>query len=257
MAYEHNNQSNGSEGYGSYSYNGKDEYYLNNYRGSGGGGGYRGSRGRGSRGNNYYGNSYRGGSIRGGGGYYKSYNNNYYGGRGGGHRSYSNYHDQGNDTAGSSTTSSQNGEYESQDNTQETEHSYSSRPHISGFHRGSYRGGFRGSYRGRGGGGSFNNGLAATASPTTTRHYKDIINENKLKNFNNPWINIMRIEDEPTQNKLEKSYNDMTELDSSILELQKSKLKLEMSMSLIEKQIDKEGLHVELTNEKLEEFAYL
>lgn len=49
----------------------------------------------------------------------------------------------------------------------------------------------------------------------------------------------------------------MTELDSSILELQKSKLKLEMSMSLIEKQIDKEGLHVELTNEKLEEFAYL
>ena len=30
-----------------------------------------------------------------------------------------------------------------------------------------------------------------------------------------------------------------------------------MSMSLIEKQIDKEGLHVELTNEKLEEFAYL
>ena len=234
MAYEHNNQSNGSEGYGSYSsYNGKDEYYLNNYRGSGGGG-YRGSRGRGSRG----------------------YNNNYYGGRGGGHRSYSNYHDQGNDTAGSSTTSSQNGEYESQDNTQETEHSYSSRPHISGFHRGSYRGGFRGSYRGRGGG-SFNNGLAATASPTTTRHYKDIINENKLKNFNNPWINIMRIEDEPTQNKLEKSYNDMTELDSSILELQKSKLKLEMSMSLIEKQIDKEGLHVELTNEKLEEFDNL
>ena len=88
MAYEHNNQSNGSEGYGSYSYNGKDEYYLNNYRGSGGGG-YRGSRGRVSRGNNYYGNSYRGGSSRGGGGYYKSYNNNYYGGRGGGHRSYS------------------------------------------------------------------------------------------------------------------------------------------------------------------------
>ncbi len=126
-----------------------------------------------------------------------------------------------------------------------------SRPGSSGFHRGSFRGGnFRGSYRG-GRGGSLNG---------SNRSFKDqmmMMQDNKIKNFNNPWINILQIDDETTQNKLETNYDELRKIDSSISDLQKSKLKLELSMSVLEKQIDRESLHVELTNEKLEEFTYL
>ncbi|EMG48820.1 LGE1 Transcriptional regulatory protein LGE1 [Candida maltosa Xu316] len=243
MSYD--NHQHNSEEYGSYnSYEGSnDEYYSNNYRGN-----YRGGhRGRGNGNNN---NSQFRGSQRGGNGYYNSYRGGYYnkynnggyynGGRGGGNRSYSNYYDQDQSTSQSGyPAESESGEAHYEENS-----SSSSRPPSSNFHRGSFRGNYRGGYRG---------GRTNSNGSINSRHF----GESKLKNFNNPWINIMQIEDEATQNKLETSYNEMTTLDASIADLQKSKLKLEMSMSLLEKQVDREALHVELASEKLEEFAYL
>lgn len=91
----------------------------------------------------------------------------------------------------------------------------------------------------------------------SSKHYKEFLHEPKLKEFSNPWINIMGITDEPTQKLLEERYAEMTKFDDKILELQKNKLKLELSMSNLEKLAAREELHVQLTSEKLEEFIYL
>ncbi|EDK45018.1 hypothetical protein LELG_03197 [Lodderomyces elongisporus NRRL YB-4239] len=91
----------------------------------------------------------------------------------------------------------------------------------------------------------------------SSKHYKEFLHEPKLKEFSNPWINIMGITDEPTQKLLEERYAEMTKFDDKILELQKNKLKLELSMSSLEKLAAREKLHVQLTSEKLEEFIYL
>ncbi|RCK59133.1 Transcriptional regulatory protein LGE1 [Candida viswanathii] len=263
MSHDNNNNSNSNsqDGYDSYNSYGKDDYYLNNYRG---GGGYRGRGNRGSfrgqRGSNGY---YGGGNYRGsggGGGYYggkHGYGGGggyYHGGRGGGR--YSGYHDQGyygnlgyengnenEPLEGQQASSSQQG-------SQHNEDEGGQRPGSTGFHRGSFRSGsFRGSYRGRGG---------HLNGSSSGRPYKEMnFDTVKVKNFNNPWIHILQIDDETTQNKLESGYDELKSVDHGISELQKSKMKLEMSMSLLEKQIDREALHVELTNEKLEEFTYL
>lgn len=259
-------------GYGSeYAYG--DGYYHESYRGNH----YRG-RGRGSGKDG----SYRG---RGGSSYYGGYGE----GRGGGSRY--NYYSGGSGSRGRGTYShgfsgrdtyspnDQHGESPKQEKPSEGGSSpvrmeadvsgieIESRRSSGVAHRGSYRGHYRGSgYRGRGGhysgfphnaGYDSKNLNGESKSGGAHRFYKDTIAREKLKSFNNPWINIMGITDESTQTKLESRFNDLAKIDKEIIDLQKSKLKLENYMSTLEKQTTREELHVQLTTEKLEEFTYL
>ena len=248
-----------------------DGHQLSNYRGQH----YRG-RGRGNSKDGSYrgrgGSSYYGGYGDGRGGTSGAGRYNYYGSSSRGRGTY-NHSFNGRDTY---SPNDQHGESQQQE--KQTEGSTSPKERetettgfetenrgSSGSYRGSYRGHYRGGYRGRGGhygGFPHSNGYDPKHSNgdpkgTSPRFYKDTISRDKLKSFNNPWINIMGIVDEQTQNKLEARFNELCKVDKEIMELQKSKLKLENYMASLEKQATREELHVQLTNEKLEEFTYL
>lgn len=77
------------------------------------------------------------------------------------------------------------------------------------------------------------------------------------KNFTNPWIPILRIQDEKTQSKLESNYTDLASVNKELLELQIQKFKLSSVVDNLDRTIEREALHVQITNEKLEEFTYL
>lgn len=77
------------------------------------------------------------------------------------------------------------------------------------------------------------------------------------KSFNNPWIPILRIQDEKTQAKLERNYSDLASVNKELLELQIQRFKLSTVVESLEKTTEREALHVQITNEKLEEFTYL
>lgn len=88
--------------------------------------------------------------------------------------------------------------------------------------------------------------------PATGDRTKSLSN----KKFNNPWIPILRIQDEKTQVKLESNYTDLASVNKELLELQIQRFKLSNVVENLEKTIEREALHVQITNEKLEEFTY-
>lgn len=238
-------------------YHGQGNFYRGAYRGRGGRGGrgllYRGGRGSYSGGYNslYYGNNFKG---RGGSGYYSK------------HNSFSGRDDR---SRGSSYTEHE--EREEEQSPQPVEHRQGNIEHDeedSGYQGqdtsfgrgGGYRGGsFRGGYKSRNGGTHHLSEFYKSGGVVdkNSRHYKDFLHDTKLKEFQNPWINIMGITDETQQASLEDNYNEQSKADEAIRELQKKKMRLEMALSSLEKHAAREELHVQLTTEKLDEFVYI
>ncbi|KAI3405032.2 hypothetical protein KGF56_002197 [Candida oxycetoniae] len=274
----------GHDVYDSYSNN--DNYYQNgsSYRGGGGGGGYRrgrghlsyngrggGERGGGERGghDNYYGSGYRKPYQTRGGAYHSSRHGSYsYEGRSR-EGSYSKY-DKVDDTYAEKQDVGV-GDHEKSGGHVSPLSSSSSSLSTSSHQNKSHIQSHRGGYRMGGGGGTYNAGhdprnrshhsgefyrLGGVVGKNS-KHYKEFLHDTKLKEFANPWINIMGITDEATQKTLEERYIELSQVEDKILELQKSKLRLEMNMSSLEKQAAREMLNVQLTTEKLEEFVYI
>ncbi|CUM63280.1 uncharacterized protein PRCAT00000851001 [Priceomyces carsonii] len=75
--------------------------------------------------------------------------------------------------------------------------------------------------------------------------------------FSNPWIEILHITDGQTRNVFELRYEELQKADEKLLEIQQERLRIENSVKLLEKQAEREDLHVNILNEKLEEFAYV
>ncbi|CAD1808397.1 Transcriptional regulatory protein LGE1 family protein [Candida parapsilosis] len=252
-------------------YHSSSNSYRGGYRGRGGGRGGRGLPYRGGRG------SYNGG-----------YNSQYYGsphrGRGGGH--YNKFNSfSGHDDRSRGSSYSENEEREEGQSPQSMENRQGSVEYDeddgggllgpdASYGRGGRRGGRGGGrggdvYRGgsfRGSGYKSRNGSihhsgefyrSGGVVDKSSRHYKDFLHDTKLKEFQNPWINIMGITDEAQQASLEANYNEQTATDETIRELQRKKMKLEMAISSLEKHAAREELHVQLTTEKLDEFVYM
>ncbi|KAK6199541.1 transcriptional regulatory protein LGE1-domain-containing protein [Scheffersomyces amazonensis] len=245
-------ESDGYYGYGQYA--GDESYYNNNnYRG-----GYRG-RGRGYDYNNGY-SSYRGG-----------YRHSSYSGR-----NTSTYIAPGaRDTHTRDTHAREGHTRDESEGIKEDSH-YGEEEGYDGYrgnnYRGSYRGGRDISGRGRGGStyhyrastGGIREGYShdtyskesSNSSSGTPIHARDT-SVSTAKTFNNPWIGILQIDSETTQDSLEKNYNDLKKVNKDIDQLQKIRLELENSVNFLDNQLEREALNVQLTNEKLEEFAYL
>lgn len=137
------------------------------------------------------------------------------------------------------------------------------------LYRGGYRGNYRGSYTSRGGYqgkthyesenpqtnhlGWKEHTSSPVAKPKTPQH-KTVPPANKSIN---PWVTILQIKDDPTKTALEDTHRDLSRVDKELQELQHSKLKLENAVEGLERHALREELHVQITNEKLEEFTYL
>lgn len=117
--------------------------------------------------------------------------------------------------------------------------------HYSGHHS-AYSGGHGGS-----------RALVSVKDKLISGPSSSVRNNSKVKTFNNPWIEIMEINDETTQETLETRYNELGYVNSDIRQLQLAKRKLEGSVLNLERQAEREALHVQITNDKLEEFTYL
>ncbi|KAI5958898.1 hypothetical protein KGF57_002332 [Candida theae] len=222
------------------------------------GGGFRGRGGR-------RGVPYRGGRGGYGGGYNSSYYGSNYRGRGGYYNKYSNHNNRDNWSRGSSYSEQEEQEEQPEHRDGSVEHDeeeggHSSQDFSHGRGGSGYRGGsFRGGYKSRNGsthhsGEYYKSGGVVDKN---SRHYKEFLHDTKLKEFQNPWINIMGITDETRQASLEESYHEQAKADETIRDLQKRKLRLEMALSSLEKHAAREELHVQLTNEKLDEFVYI
>lgn len=229
-----------------------DGYYQSNYRGSN-------YRGRGSRGSTYRG---RGG-----------YQGDYYSGRGGyqGRFNNSSYYSSGGARGGYSSTYER--EPYSGDAPQEEKYHEDS---TSSYRGSSYRGNnYRGNYRGRGNyynlnyqGNNYNSSYdsgyfqdkSAAAPATSPRHSVSRENSSKkvlTSKYTNPWIETLGISSESVKETLESRYKDLEKSNKELLDFQRSKLKLKNSYVTLENLATKEGIHVQLANEKLEEFTYL
>lgn len=77
------------------------------------------------------------------------------------------------------------------------------------------------------------------------------------KNFNNPWISILRIKDDKTQSKLESNFVEENKINKKLTSLQFEKHNLLKQFNDLNDDIERDSLHVSITNEKLEEFIYL
>lgn len=234
-------------------YYGSSTSYRGNYRGRGRGS-YRG------RGNDYY-NS-RSYLNSGYGGYYNS--------RGGGYSGYNSREDYRGDAyeapkPGQERRLSEENRARDRDHSPEQVRS----PYHSTYD--THNGNFRGSSRGRGMGSRGRGGYSHSSyrpyyeenrgrdSPASTRTSVSSHRETKIltKAFKNPWINILKINDPSSQQKLESKYVELERLDKELIELQRSRLKLEIAVENVQAQVERENVHVQITNEKLEEFNYL
>lgn len=248
--------------------------YRGNYRG-----GYRG-RGRGTyrgRGND------RGGYYGRDGGYLSRYNS-YYGGTSRGRGGYSSY--QGRDYPQEYDTSrpTSQGDDNYQDGYQEgygrygEEYGASGRADDTGYgysqslYRGSYRGGYRGTYSSKDRGSyhartpyeserSIGSHLGwkerSSSSPASKPKVPQYKSASGPKPPANPWITILQIKDDAMKQTFEHTHENLGRIDKELHELQHSKTLLENSVANLERQALREELHVQITNEKLEEFTYL
>lgn len=270
------------DGYGDNGYGDDGSGYRDDgsgYRGSYRGG-YRG-RGRGAyrgRGND------RGGYYGRGGGYLSRYNP-YYGGSSRGRGGYSSYQDRDNyrqeyDTSRPTSQGDDNyqdsyqegysrygDEYGAGGRTNDTSYGYSQ-----SLYRGSYRGGYKGTYSSKDRGsyhgrtsyeserapgshlGWKEHSSSSPASKPKTPQHKSAPGP---KPPSNPWITILQIKDDAVKHAFEHTHEELGRVDKELYELQHSKLLLENSVANLERQALREELHVQITNEKLEEFTYL
>lgn len=83
------------------------------------------------------------------------------------------------------------------------------------------------------------------------------ISKPEQKVFKNPWIPILHIKDPKTQAVLESRYEDLLKVDKELSQLQLTRFKLQNSVQSLDRSMEREALHVQLTNEKLEEFTFL
>lgn len=278
------NSGSGDDGYRDSGYGDDSSGYRGSYRGRYRGRGRGGYRGRGNDRGGYYGR----------GGYLSRYNPHYGSSSSRGRGAYSSY--QGRDNYrgdkydGPSRPTSQSDEGSSyydnyQDGYQEGYYGYgddyggATRPDEGSYgypqslYRGSYTGGYRGtyvskdrgSYHGRSQyessehphGSHLGWGELTTPSPASkpkTSQYKSAPGTRAPAN---PWITILQIKDDTTKQTLEYTHEELGRLDKELHELQHGKLLLENSVTNLERQAHREELHVQITNEKLEEFTYL
>ena len=230
-------------------FRGLNNFYRGGYRGRGGRGGrglYRGGRGSYSGGYNspYYGNNYRGR-----GGYYNKQNG--YGDDWSRGVSYYEHEEQEGQLSTPVEKEESNGENDGEQQGQDF--SYRGRG-GGGF---GYRGSFRGGYKSRNGSHTGEFYKSGGVVDKSSRHYKDFLHDTKLKEFQNPWINIMGVTDESRQKSLEDNYIEQSKADDTIQELQKKKIRLEMALSSLENHASREELHVQLTTEKLDDLVYI
>lgn len=267
------------DGYRDSGYGDDSSGYRGSYRG-----GYRG-RARGA----YRGRANDRGGYYGRGGYLSRYNP-YYGGSSRGRGGYSSYQGRdsyrGDNYESSRPTSHGDDSYQEgyQEGYQERYDGYGdgygadSRTDDSNYgypqslYRGSYRGGYkgtysskdRGSYHGRsqyesehGHGSHLGWNEHSSSSPASKPKTPQHKGASGPKAPTNPWITILQIKDDPTKQAFEHTHEELGRLDKELHELQHAKLLLENSVANLERQALREELHVQITNEKLEEFTYL
>lgn len=161
---------------------------------------------------------------------------------------------------------------------------YDSRPSLARYRGSNYRGSnyrgnnFRGGYSSRGGHpgergsfladrGSFlgeRGSFLAEKGPrngsfteTHSTPRENVSRPTVAPRSQDPWTLILRIRDEKTQARLDATHALLGAANRQLVELQKERLRLETAVAHLERNALKEALNVQLTHDKLEEFAFL
>lgn len=72
-----------------------------------------------------------------------------------------------------------------------------------------------------------------------------------------PWVHILQIKDKSIAKTIDTRQEELDNIDKELLALNQARLKLESSLDNLERSSKIQELQVQITNEKLEEFAYL
>lgn len=78
-----------------------------------------------------------------------------------------------------------------------------------------------------------------------------------VADFNNPWISILQIRDEPMRQKLEASHNELELVNRDIAAALRECWHLQRGLQTLEHHAAREALSVQQTSEKLEELSYV